>query len=101
MSDELPDLEEEMPPPSSRLPALDFSTFLMSIIGSALVHLGEAPYPGGQSLPPNLILAQQDIDLLTLLQMKNWEKSKFQEFFLFRFFVLLINLVFLDNSKRF
>ena len=70
MSDELPDLEEEMPPPSSRLPALDFSTFLMSIIGSALVHLGEAPYPGGQSLPPNLILAQQDIDLLTLLQMK-------------------------------
>ena len=57
---------------SEQLPQLDFSTFVMSIIGSALVHLGDAPHPehGNKPAPPNLILAQQDIDLLGLLQDK-------------------------------
>ncbi len=54
------------------LPALDFSTFVMSIIGSALVHLGDAPDPEAKASPeaPNLLLAKQDIELLTLLQDK-------------------------------
>lgn len=58
--------EEESAEPN--LPALDFTTFVMSIIGSALVHLGDAPHPeGGATGEPNLILARQDIDLLALL----------------------------------
>ena len=54
------------------LPELDFTTFVMSIIGSALVHLGDAPHPSGSgsAVEPNLVLAQQDIDLLALLQEK-------------------------------
>jgi hypothetical protein len=51
------------------LPKLDFSTFVQSIIGSAYVHLGDAPNPEGPSAP-NLILARADIDLLDLLQEK-------------------------------
>ncbi len=54
----------------SDLPELDFSTFVMSIIGSALVHLGDAPDPDGATAEPNLLLAEQDIQLLTLLQDK-------------------------------
>jgi hypothetical protein len=51
------------------LPTLDFSTFVLSIIGSAYVHLGDAPSQDvGEEL--NLVLAHQDIDLLTLLQEK-------------------------------
>ena len=58
--------EEESAEPS--LPALDFTTFVMSIIGAALVHLGDAPHPeGGATGEPNLVLARQDIDLLALL----------------------------------
>ena len=55
------------------LPELDFATFVLSIIGSAFVHLGDAPDPDdapGAQGEPNLILAQQDIQLLSLLQDK-------------------------------
>jgi hypothetical protein len=55
--------------PGQELPTLDFSTFVLSIIGTAYVHLGDAPNPEGQS-ERNLSLARQDIDLLGLLQEK-------------------------------
>ena len=51
------------------LPRLDFSTFILSVIGTAYVHLGDAPNPEGQP-EHNLVLAQQDIDLLAILQEK-------------------------------
>jgi hypothetical protein len=55
------------------LPVLDFATFVMSVIGSAFVHLGDAPDPDdpvGHGSEPNLLLAEQDIQLLSLLQEK-------------------------------
>ena len=51
------------------LPAIDFSTFLLSLSHSALVHLGDAPDPEDRR-GVNLPLARQTIDLLTLLQEK-------------------------------
>jgi len=59
-------------PGGEGLPALDFTTFVMGIIGSAFVHLGDAPDPeaGGAQPEPNLVIARQDIDLLALLQEK-------------------------------
>ncbi len=56
-------------PPAHDLPTLDFSTFILSVIGSAYVHLGDAPSPEGHS-DRNLGLARQDIDLLGLMQEK-------------------------------
>ena len=50
------------------LPQLDFSTFVLGIIGSAYVHLGDAPSPDGSE--PDLELARQNIDLLLVLQKK-------------------------------
>jgi len=50
------------------LPKLDFSTFVLGIIGTAYVHLGDAPAPDGTE--PELELARQNIDLLELLQHK-------------------------------
>jgi hypothetical protein len=58
------------------LPQLDFSTFVLGIIGSAYVHLGDAPpdLDGAEALiasaEPDLELARQNIDLLLLLQRK-------------------------------
>jgi hypothetical protein len=54
-------LEEE-------LPQLDFSTFVLGIIGTAYVHLGDAPSPDGEK--PDFELARHNIDLLVLLQKK-------------------------------
>jgi hypothetical protein len=51
------------------LPAIDFSTFVLSLSHSALVHLGDAPLPDGKH-EPNLPLARQTIDLLAILQDK-------------------------------
>jgi hypothetical protein len=55
---------------SEQLPKLDFSTFVLGIIGSAYVHLGDAPPPDGGGDQKDLDLARTDIDLLGLLQEK-------------------------------
>jgi hypothetical protein len=52
------------------LPAIDFSTFILSLSHSALVHLGDAPLPDDQDPERNLLLARQTIDLLGILQEK-------------------------------
>lgn len=54
---------------AQELPRLDFSTFVLSIVGTAYVHLGDQPGPDGQT-EQSLDLARQDIDLLGLLQEK-------------------------------
>jgi hypothetical protein len=54
---------------SGELPALDFATFILGLIGSAYVHLGDAPSPDGAP-ERDLGLARHDIDLLGILQDK-------------------------------
>ena len=49
------------------LPAIDFSTFVMSLSHSVLVHLGDAPDQDGEQTK-NLERARQTFDLLALLQ---------------------------------
>ena len=59
------------PAAAHELPAVDFSTFVLSLIHSALVHLGDAPQPGAEEhRERNLPLARQTIDLLGILQEK-------------------------------
>ena len=53
-----------------KLPAIDFSTFVLSLSHSALVHLGDAPLPDGHAPERDLVLARQTIDLLGILQEK-------------------------------
>lgn len=49
---------------------IDFMTFCISLGSSAFVHMGDAPHPETGELQPNLMLAQQTIDLLGMLQEK-------------------------------
>ncbi|MCB9666498.1 MAG: DUF1844 domain-containing protein [Myxococcales bacterium] len=64
----------ESPPQSGieegSLPALDFTTFVLSLSTSALMHLGELADKGGQPALVNLSLARQTIDLLAVLEQK-------------------------------
>jgi len=55
---------------AAELPSIDFATFVLSLSHSALVHLGDAPDPGGKRGPPDLEMARQTIDLLSLLEEK-------------------------------
>lgn len=52
------------------LPHVDFSTFVLSLSHSAIVHLGEAPNPETGAVEKNLVLARQTIDLIAMLEEK-------------------------------
>lgn len=52
------------------LPEIDFSTFVLSLSSSALVHLGEAPDPSTGKFENQPHLAKQVIDILGMLQQK-------------------------------
>jgi hypothetical protein len=65
MSDGKPD------PTDATLPRIDFSTFVLSLAASAMVQLGMAPGPEGETREtPDLALARQAIDTLEMLQDK-------------------------------
>ena len=52
------------------LPPVEFTTFILSLSHSALMHLGEAPDPDTDGVAKNLLLARQTIDLIALLEEK-------------------------------
>lgn len=52
------------------LPEITFSTFVLSLSSSAMVHLGEAPDPSTGQLDFQPHLAKQVIDILGMLQQK-------------------------------
>ena len=52
------------------LPEVTFSTFVLSLASSALVHLGEVPNPETGSTSRSEDLARNAIDLLTMLDDK-------------------------------
>ena len=63
------------------LPEVTFSTFVLSLASSALVHLGEVPNPETGKTSRDGDLARNAIDLLTMLDDKtrnglNPEESK-------------------------
>lgn len=55
---------------SSPLPEINFSTFILSLSTSALMHLGEFPNPETNHIEKNLPLAKQTIDLIDMLKGK-------------------------------
>jgi hypothetical protein len=55
---------------SRELPPADFSTFILSLGSSALIHLGDVEPPGGEGQRRDLPMAKHTIDLLSLLREK-------------------------------
>ena len=51
-------------------PNIDFSTFLLSLASSAMMHMGLVPDPSGQRPEVHLELAKQTIDMLAMLRDK-------------------------------
>ena len=52
------------------MPEVTFSTFVLSLASSALMHLGEVPDPDTGKTVRNEVLARNAIDLLTMLDDK-------------------------------
>lgn len=49
---------------------MDFSTFIMSLASTAMVHMGQIPAPGTQDKRLDLAAAKQMIDILGVLEEK-------------------------------
>lgn len=52
------------------LPKVTFTTFIMSLASTALVHMGEAPDPSSGQTAEDLTLAKHVIDTLAMLKDK-------------------------------
>ncbi len=52
------------------MPTVTFSTFILSLSSSAMVHLGEVPDPDSGAQAENLSLAKHTIDILAMLKAK-------------------------------
>lgn len=61
---------EENATADEAMPGIDFSTFILSLSHSALVHLGDAPDPESNTRRASLPLARQSIDLIALIESK-------------------------------
>ena len=52
------------------MPKPTFSTFILSLASSTMVHLGEVPNPETGEAAENLVLAKHTIDILSMLHDK-------------------------------
>jgi hypothetical protein len=85
-----------------KAPALDFNALVLSLGSSVIVHLGEAPDPttGQKREKADFAMAQQSIDLLTMLQEKTRgnltpDEARFLENLLFD-----LRMLYVQVSKR-
>lgn len=69
MTEEEPGSKPSDPEPAA-LPGIDFSTLVLSLATSAMVHMGLVPETEGGPVEKNLALAHQSIDTLEMLQSK-------------------------------
>ncbi|HZI02906.1 MAG TPA: DUF1844 domain-containing protein [Archangium sp.] len=80
--------------------AITFSTFLIGLASSALIHLGEAPNPETGKAERDLILARQSIELLGMLHDKTSGNLTPEEKQLFDNLLADLRLRFVEASKR-
>ncbi len=79
---------------------IDFATFVLSLTGSAMVHLGAVPDPNGEKHAPSLELAKQTIDILTMLRQKTQGNLDGRETELLERVLHDIRVAYVEAAKR-
>jgi hypothetical protein len=79
---------------------ITFSTFLIGLASSALIHLGEAPNPETGHAERDLVLARQSLDLLGLMHDKTRGNLTAEEKQLFDNLLADLRLRFVEANKR-
>lgn len=85
---------------SGAYPPLDFTTFILSMSTSALIHLGESIPGVPQQGEVNLELARQTIDLLGLLEEKTRGNLTGEEERLLTQILFDLRMRFVEKSKK-
>jgi hypothetical protein len=86
-------------PVPERLPPVDFSTFVLSLGSSALMHLGEIENPSTGATARNLAMAKHTIDILSLLQEKTRNNLATNEAQLLENLIYDLRLRFVNAAK--
>jgi hypothetical protein len=79
---------------------ITFSTFLIGLASSALIHLGEAPNPETGKAERDLVLARQSLDLLGMLHDKTRGNLTPEEQQLFDNLLADLRIRFVEVNKR-
>jgi Domain of unknown function (DUF1844) len=61
---------KEGPAPKGAAPTIDFTTLIMSFASASMISMGIVPDPATGTNQKNLIIAQQNIDIITVLKEK-------------------------------
>ncbi|EPX62381.1 hypothetical protein D187_008569 [Cystobacter fuscus DSM 2262] len=88
------------PKPGAPEAPITFSTFLIGLASSALIHLGEASNPETGKAERDLVLARQSLDLLGMLQEKTRGNLTGEEKQLFDNLLADLRLRFVEANKR-
>ena len=106
-SESSPELGSTPPPPFSEAspkiegePELSFANFVLTLAGSAQMHLGLMPNPYTQQIEKDLDQAKQTIDLLGMLQQKTKGNLDAQEAQLLEVILSDLRLRFVEEKKN-
>jgi hypothetical protein len=94
--DETGKVSEEMPP----LPEVTFSTFVLSLSTSCLLHFGEIPDPVTRKQETNLPMAKHAIDTLAMLQEKTKGNLSKEEEDLLENVLYNMRIKYVDEAKK-
>jgi hypothetical protein len=79
---------------------ISFSTFILGLASTALIHLGEAPNPETGRVERELTLARQSLDLLSMLHEKTRGNLSEEEARLFTNILTDLRLRYVEANKR-
>ena len=79
---------------------IDFTSFLMGLASTALIHLGGAPHPETGQKRQDLVLARQSLDLLGMLREKTRGNLSVEEERLFDGLLADLRLRFVEATKK-
>jgi uncharacterized protein DUF1844 len=82
------------------LPALDFSTLILSMASTAMVQLGVVAAPGGDAPAPDLEAAKQAIDILAILEEKTRGNLEDGEAKLLNSLLYDLRVAYVDAQKK-
>lgn len=79
---------------------IDFSSFLMGLASSALIHLGISPNPESGGTQVDLVMARQTLEVLAMLREKTRGNLNAEEERLFDGMLTDLRLRFVEASKK-
>lgn len=81
-------------------PAIDFTTFVLSLVSSTQVHLGLIENPVSKKKEPDMLAARQSIDILDMLKEKTKGNLSNEEERLVEYVLYDLRMKYVELNKK-